>query len=59
MPNIYAYDDFRLFPKDHFADIRARKPTFSHRFLLMEMGITSSGFLGNILSEKRNLPMPM
>lgn len=56
MQSIFAYNDFRLFLKDYFEDQKARKPAFSHRFLLKKLGITSSGFLGNILSGKRNLP---
>jgi uncharacterized protein (TIGR02147 family) len=55
-PNIYAYHDFRLFLKDYFEDQKAKRPAFSHRFVLNKMGISSSGFLANILSGKRKLP---
>jgi uncharacterized protein (TIGR02147 family) len=54
--SIFAYNDFRLFLKDHFAERKARKRSFSHRFVLAKMGISSSGFLGNIISGRRNLP---
>lgn len=53
---IYAYNDFRQYLKDYCEDMKARKPAFSHRFLHRKMGVTSTGFLGNILSGKRNLP---
>ena len=57
MPNIFIYHDFRQYLKDYFADQKTRKRAFSHRFILKKMGIASSGFLGNILSGKRNLPL--
>lgn len=53
---IYAYHDFRQFLKDHFAEQKARRPAFSHRFVLNRMGVRSTGFLANILSGKRKLP---
>lgn len=54
--SIFAYHDFRLFLKDVFEEEKARKPAFSHRYLLRRMGVSSSGFLANIISGKRNLP---
>lgn len=56
LKSIYAYHDFRLFLNDHFEDQKARRPAFSHRFILRKMGLTSSGFLANILSGRRKLP---
>lgn len=54
--NIYAYHDYRLFLKDYLEEMKTSKPAVSHRFLLGRMGITSTGFLANILSGKRKLP---
>jgi uncharacterized protein (TIGR02147 family) len=54
--NIYAYQDFRLFLKDYLHEMKAKKPAISQRFLLARLGVTSSGFLANILSGKRNIP---
>lgn len=56
MKSIFAYNDYRQYLKDHFEEQKARKPAFSHRFLLRKMGVTSSGFLANILSGRRHLP---
>ena len=56
MKSIFAYNDYRQYLKDHFEDQKVRKPAFSHRFLLRKMGVTSSGFLANILSGRRHLP---
>ncbi|MEO6094214.1 MAG: TIGR02147 family protein [Fibrobacteria bacterium] len=56
MKSIFTYNDYRQYLKDHFEDQKARKPAFSHRFLLRKLGVTSSGFLANILSGRRHLP---
>jgi uncharacterized protein (TIGR02147 family) len=54
--SVFAYNDFRRYLKEHFAALKEARPSFSHRFLLRKMGITSSGFLANVISGKRNLP---
>lgn len=56
MTNVYAYNDFRLFLKDVLTERKQASRAFSQRFLLRKLGVTSSGFLANILSGKRNLP---
>jgi uncharacterized protein (TIGR02147 family) len=56
MPNVYAYNDFRKYLKDHIAERKQVSRAFSQRFLLRKLGVTSSGFLSNVLSGKRNLP---
>jgi uncharacterized protein (TIGR02147 family) len=56
MKSIFAYNDYRQYLKDYFEEQKARRPAFSHRFLLRKMGVTSSGFLSNILSGRRHLP---
>ncbi len=56
MKSIFAYNDYRQYLKEHFEEQKALKPAFSHRFLLRKMGVTSSGFLANILSGRRHLP---
>lgn len=56
MPNVFAYNDFRQYLKDFIAERKQTSRAFSQRFLLRKLGVTSSGFLANILSGKRNLP---
>lgn len=56
MPNVFAYNDFRGYLKDYIAERKQASRAFSQRFLLRKLGVTSSGFLANILSGKRNLP---
>lgn len=58
MPNVFAYNDFRQYLKDAIAERKRASRSFSHRFLLGKLGVTSTGFLANILSGKRNLPGP-
>jgi uncharacterized protein (TIGR02147 family) len=56
MPNVFAYNDFRRYLKDYIAERKQTSRAFSQRFLLRKLGVTSSGFLANILSGTRNLP---
>lgn len=56
MTNVYAYNDFREYLKDYIAERKRSSRAFSQRFLINKLGVTSSGFLANILSGKRNLP---
>ncbi len=55
MVDIYNYIDFREFLKDYFEDRRKRGLKITQRAVLQEMGITSSGFLANVISGKKNL----
>lgn len=53
--SIYKYFNYRTFLKDFISEKKKINPYFSHRGVLQKMGITSSGFLANVISGKSNL----
>jgi len=55
MPEIYAYTDYRSFLKDLMEERKKESPIFSHRAVLAKMGISSTGFLANVISGRKNL----
>lgn len=55
MINIYEYQNYRTYLQDYFKEEKERNPRFSHRAVLMKMGISSTGFLANVMSGKSNL----
>jgi uncharacterized protein (TIGR02147 family) len=55
MPEIYAYTDYRSFLKDFLESRKAESQGFSHRAVLSKMGISSTGFLANVISGRKNL----
>ncbi len=55
--DLFAYYDYRQYLSDWLKEMKAIKPKFSHRYLLAKMGVSSSGFLSNIITKKRNLPL--
>ncbi|MGL1935868.1 MAG: TIGR02147 family protein [Fibrobacterales bacterium] len=55
MADIYTYTDYRVFIKDHSVDLKKEDKSFSQRFLLKQMKISSTGFIANVISGKKNL----
>jgi uncharacterized protein (TIGR02147 family) len=56
MMNIYEYTNYRVFLKDFLAEKkRSKRPEFSHKVILDRMGISSTGFLSNVISGRKNL----
>ena len=53
--NIYTYLNYREFLKDILIDKKKESPRFSHRYILGKMGISSSGYLLNVVSNKSSL----
>jgi len=53
--NIFQYTDFRSFLKDAFQEMKERDARFSQRFILMRLGVKSSGWLADMLSGRRKL----
>ena len=53
-PSVFDYIDYRDFLKEYLAAHRL-DPRYTHRSILCTMKISSTGFLANILSGKRNL----
>ena len=58
MPEIFQYFDYRKFLKDLFDEKKKENRQFSHRAVLQKMGISSTGFLANVVSGRKNLTQP-
>jgi uncharacterized protein (TIGR02147 family) len=58
MPNIFKYDDYRSFLKDHYVEMKKQRPAFSYKYLAGKAGIANKGFLFNIISGKKELCKP-
>ncbi len=56
MPVVFDYLNYRLFLKDLFKEEK-KKPTsqITHKFILAELGITSTGFMSNVVAGRKNL----
>lgn len=54
-PNIYVYDDFRLFLKDAFAFRKEKDPEYSYRRFAKDAGISNPGYLLDVIVGKRTL----
>jgi len=55
MPLLYDYLCHRDFLRDFFIEQKQMARPLTHRFILKKMGISSSGFLSNVLAGKKNL----
>lgn len=56
MINIYNYVNYRLYLKDFLAEARKKsKANFSHSVLLGRLGISSTGFISNVIAGRKNL----
>ncbi len=53
--NIFEYTDFRSWLKDVFQALKDRDPKFSHRYILLRLGVKSSGWLADMLGARRQL----
>lgn len=53
--NIFEYVNYRAFLADFLSNKREENPAFSHRAILQRIGVSSSGFLSNVLAGKKNL----
>lgn len=56
-PNIFEYIDYRLFLKEYIAFKKRTVIGYSQRVLLRRMGITSTGFLANVIKGRNNLTL--
>lgn len=57
MANIYEYQDYRRYLKDHLAEKKQSGGHLSQRAIQTKMGISSSGFLANVLAGRSNLTL--
>lgn len=55
LPNIYRYDDFRLFLKDRFQSRKDKDPDYSYRKFAREAEISNPGYLLDVIVGKRTL----
>lgn len=55
MPSIYKYLNYREYLHDYFIEQKELRVPLTHRAVLKEMGITSTGFLSNVIAGKKNL----
>jgi uncharacterized protein (TIGR02147 family) len=58
-PDIFAYDDYRAFLRDHYASKKGQKRGFSLRAFSRKAGLTSSNYLKLVMDGDRNLSPPM
>ncbi len=55
MTQIFEYYNYRFFLRDYFESKRNTGERISHRKVLQEMGVTSTGFLANVINGRKNL----
>jgi uncharacterized protein (TIGR02147 family) len=55
MPLISNYLSYRDFLRDLFIEQKQLASPLTHRFILKKMGISSTGFLSNVIAGKKNL----
>lgn len=55
MPSIYNYFNYREYLHDFFVEQKQFQNKLTHRLILKKMGITSTGFLANVISGKKNM----
>ena len=55
MPSIYKYINYREYLHDYFLEQKQFQKQLTHRAVLKKMGITSTGFLSNVIAGKKNL----
>jgi uncharacterized protein (TIGR02147 family) len=55
MSEIFEYSDYRKYLRDLLEDRKRGNRLFSHRAVLQKMGISSTGFLANVISGRKNL----
>lgn len=55
MPSIYKYLNYREYLRDYFVEQKQFQKQLTHRGILKKMGITSTGFLSNVIAGKKSL----
>lgn len=55
MRSVLDYSDYRKFLGDYLADAKKERAELSHRYIQTRMGISSSGFIANVIAGKKNL----
>ena len=56
MPNLYEFVNYRLYLQEFLAEHKKdAEPDYSHKMILAKMGISSTGFLSNVIAGRKNL----
>jgi uncharacterized protein (TIGR02147 family) len=55
MISIYDYQDYRRYLKDILQEVKKERKTLSQRAILQKIGISSSGFIANVMAGRSNL----
>lgn len=55
--SIYKYDDFRMFLKDKYEEMKQIDPSCSARNFARKAGFTNPGFLNDVIKGRRNLSL--
>jgi len=55
MPDIFTYTEYRKYLADTWTERKAQDPKFSHRFIALRAGFSSSAFFSRILTGDVNL----
>ncbi len=56
-PNIFAYENYRIYLRELYAYLKANKPSFSYRFFARKAGFRAPNFLKLVIDGKRNLTL--
>ncbi|MBD3241060.1 MAG: TIGR02147 family protein [Chitinivibrionales bacterium] len=59
MSSVLDYTDYRKFLADYLQAAKKTRPELSHRYIQRHMGVSSSGFLSNVIKGKKNLTPAM
>jgi uncharacterized protein (TIGR02147 family) len=57
MASIYDYRNYRSYLRDHLDELKTKKSGLTQRAIQMKMGISSSGFLANVIAGRCNLTL--
>lgn len=52
---IFAYEDYREFLKDSLAELKKGDSKYSQRYVLSQIGVSSSGWLSDIFKGRKNI----
>lgn len=55
IPEVYRYEDYRVFLCDRFSAMQVRDPSFSQRGLARRAGIANPGFFNEVIKGRRRL----
>ena len=54
-PDVFQYEDYRVYLRDRFQELQAANPAFSQRGLARKAGIANPGFFNEVIKGRRRL----